>query len=248
MKWFFLFYERYGLLTAIVLLLKFKFKRFDAISLPDLKFPIRLRPDTTDSAAFIHVFLYNDYALAFHKEPKYILDAGANIGLTSIFWANQFPNAIIISLEPEIGNYNALLKNTEQYPNIKPMNVALWNKDTFIKIIDKGMGEWAFTVEETQNADDIPAMCIESLCKQNAIQNFDVVKMDIEGSEKEVFESNDSNWYLQTEVVIVETHDRYKKGTSKAVFNAIIQSDHNCMPKGDNLIFYKNRTINDQRI
>jgi FkbM family methyltransferase len=248
MKWFFLFYERYGLLTAIVLLLKFKFKSFDAISVPDLKFPVRLRAGTTDSAAFIHVFLYNDYALPFQKEPKYILDAGANIGLTSVYWANQFPNATIISLEPEIGNYNALLKNTEQYPNIKPMHVALWNKDTFIKIIDSGMGEWAFTVEETHNSNDIPAVCIESLCKKQGIPGFDIVKIDIEGSEKEVFENAESQWYLKTDVVVVETHDRYKKGTSKAVFNAFIQSDHNCMPKGDNLIFYKNSVINDQGI
>ena len=81
MKWFFLFYEKYGLWTAIVLILKFKFRRFDNIILPDVKHPIILRPETTDSAAFIHIFLYNDYALNFKKKPQEIL------GLNFVFLA-----------------------------------------------------------------------------------------------------------------------------------------------------------------
>jgi FkbM family methyltransferase len=245
MKWFFLFYEKYGLWTAIVLILKFKLERFDNIILPGVKYPISLRPETTDSAAFIHVFLYEDYALRVKKNPQYILDAGANIGLTSIFWANQFPDAIIIALEPEAGNFNALKNNTQRYPNIRPMQFALWNKDSYIRIVDSGLGEWAFTVEETQSKEDIPAISIESLCTKHKIQHFDLIKIDIEGSEKEVFESANTEWYLNTDIVIVETHDRYKKGTSKAVFNAFLASNHNCMPKGDNLIFYTENSIHD---
>ena len=42
------------------------------------------------------------------------IDAGANIGLTSIYFANKFPNAKIVALEPEIDNYIILQKNIQK--------------------------------------------------------------------------------------------------------------------------------------
>ncbi|MEZ6091277.1 MAG: hypothetical protein R3C05_25325 [Pirellulaceae bacterium] len=44
-------------------------------------------------------------------------------------FAMRFPSARILAIEPEDANFELLLKNVERYPNITPIQAALWNRD-----------------------------------------------------------------------------------------------------------------------
>ena len=72
---------------------------------------------------------------------------------------------------------------------------------------------------------------------------IDILKIDIEGAEKEIFESNYENWIPNTKIIIVETHDRYRKGTSKAIFNTIGKYDFSLQLSGENLILINNNLV-----
>ena len=75
-----------------------------------------LRGKSSDFRVFDEIFLkeqYNSHLLP--KNPKVILDAGANIGLSSVYFANRFPNAQVFALEPENSNYELLSVNTENF-------------------------------------------------------------------------------------------------------------------------------------
>jgi predicted O-methyltransferase YrrM len=70
-----------------------------------------------------------EYWLPEEFKPKVILDIGANIGITSLYYANKYPEAKIYSFEPVPVNYELLEKNLKEYENVKTFNVALGAQD-----------------------------------------------------------------------------------------------------------------------
>ena len=72
---------------------------------------------------------------------------------------------------------------------------------------------------------------------------IDILKIDIEGSEKEVFQHGYADWLPKIKVLIIELHDRMVPGASAAVFSAINQYDFSVDIKGENLVFTNNRLL-----
>lgn len=71
----------------------------------DCKYPLRLRVPSSDIGIYRQVFLREEYKFAAEIEPEVIVDAGANIGLASIYFANKYPHARIVAIEPEASNF-----------------------------------------------------------------------------------------------------------------------------------------------
>jgi hypothetical protein len=74
---------------------------------------------------------------------------------------------------------------------------------------------------------------------QYNLQVIDILKIDIEGSEKEVFEHGSERWLNATNCVITELHDNLKPGTSKVFFTAMGRFNWNTIIKGENIICIK---------
>jgi hypothetical protein len=73
---------------------------------------------------------------------------------------------------------------------------------------------------------------------ENGLEQIDILKIDIEGSEKELFESDYDYWLSRTKILIIELHDRLKPETSKTVFKALLNYQFSVIIKGQNLVFY----------
>src|SRR6185369_12585741 len=97
---------------------------------------ISLRLKTSDIATFKKIFLDREYDFPLEKKPETILDAGANVGFASVFFAQKFPTAKIVAIEPEASNFALLKKNSSPYPNIIPVQGALWNENKVIDLVD----------------------------------------------------------------------------------------------------------------
>ena len=188
------------------------------------RFPIHMRPGTTDRQVFREVFLFKEYNFPLNYKPSVIIDAGANIGLATIFFKNRFPDAIVYAIEPDSKNFSVLSRNTKVYLNAHPIHSALWMNDSYLRIKDKNENAWAFQVEECsdKDPDSFSAISIETLMKSNGITRIDLLKLDIEGAEKDVFASNYEYWLPRTKVIIIELHDWMKEGCSREFFRAII--------------------------
>jgi FkbM family methyltransferase len=182
--------------------------------------PVHLRMRTTDVSLYEEIIVNAEYEFEINREPSVVVDAGANIGLTSVYFANRYPNAKIIAIEPEPSNFKMLVKNTERYPNIVPVEAALWRSDTMVDLSDPGSGNWGFQTEERQQdtagGTRVRGLTIDTLMRETGIEHIDILKVDIEGSEKEVFESC-SPWIDKIGVLVVEFHDRWKSGCSDTV-------------------------------
>lgn len=185
--------------------------------------PILLRKNSTDVKVFNDIFYRQEYDIDFYGEPDVIVDCGANIGLTSVYFAKRFPNATIISVEPEKGNFEMLQKNTAAYKNIHPVNYGLWNRSASLQVFDWGQGEWAYTVEEVppSTPSSIPAISIPEIMERFQLKKIDVLKVDIEGSEKELFEKGTAEWLPFVNTIVIELHDRFKKGCTQTLIHAL---------------------------
>jgi hypothetical protein len=115
-----------------------------------------------------------------------------------------------------------------------------------LDVIDKGQGENSFIVEEANPASNssIPAISMHQLKEEMGWQTIDLLKIDIEGTEKNIFETNFEKWLPFTKVFFVETHDRMKKGCSAAVFKAVSKYNFSCMVAGENFLFVNEDLVN----
>ena len=98
------------------------------VDLPKLCHPIYMRAGTSDLWVFDQIFLYRELETDFEHDVEFIIDAGANIGLTSAYLANRFPNAQILALEVDQRNFELLAMNSRPYPRIRPLLKGLWNR------------------------------------------------------------------------------------------------------------------------
>lgn len=238
--------KKFGFFNGLKLYNHLKAKSDAAIQLSILKHPFyfRAKQNTTDSFIFEQIFLKNQYNINVPFEPKIIFDLGANVGYSAVFFANRYPNAQILSIEPDNGNYEAAKKNLDPYKNVKLIKGAAWHVSEDISLVDDGYGEAAFMVKAGESKNMVRGYTIEDMMKMTGVDSIDILKIDIEGAEKEIFENGADKWLPVTKLIIVETHDRYKKGSSTAVFNSIGKYDFSLELCGENLILYNNALVN----
>lgn len=206
--------------------------------------PIFLRNNTTDITMF-HQVIYNlDYNFDYGFEPKVVLDCGANIGLASVYFKNKFPASKVISIEPEQSNFDLLVRNTQEYDNVFCLKYGLWNATCHLNIEDKGLGNCGFIVSETDacGPHTIKAITISEIMQQYNLDLIDILKIDIEGSEKELFESGYENWLPKTRVIIIELHDNLKLGAAESFFKALSNYNYTLTISGENVIVFMNQT------
>ena len=117
--------------------------------MPFLKHRVYFRgqPSKSDLCIFKQIFYRKDYDIRVPITPQKIIDLGANTGFASVYFANRFPVAQIIALEPDEENYTIALENVKNYPNIQLIQGAIWSKTEQIHLVDKGLGEAAFMIE-----------------------------------------------------------------------------------------------------
>jgi FkbM family methyltransferase len=195
-----------------------------AVIVPDLKHPVYIRLRTTDVSVFRQVLVTREYDSQFCKPLRTVIDAGANIGLTSVFYANKYPEATIVAVEPESSNFQMLKRNIAPYPNVIAVQAALWRDNQEIRLIDPKLGHYGFRTLEAPTLGSlredyklVRGVTLSRLMLDLHLNYVDLLKIDIEGSEKEVFEDSDS-WVDNVGVIVVELHDEIREGCARSVY------------------------------
>jgi len=208
----------YGI-SGIYAFIKIKIGLTNKIKLNGIRHPISLRPNSSDITTFKYIFAHGDYDFDIKPVPEVIIDAGANIGLASIFFANKYTASKIIAIELSTTNFHLLLKNTANYNNIKAINAGLWHKKETLKFQEEGFSPWGYKVNNKLEGDSISIDSItllEIIDKYN-INIIDLLKVDIEGAEVEVFSENYEIWLSKVRYLAIEYHDRWRADSSSTV-------------------------------
>ena len=183
-----------------------------------IQYPLHIRIRTTDVSTYSSILLRGQYAFDLPFSPKLIVDAGANVGMASIYFAHRYPGAKIIAVEAESSNFDILARNVRAYPTIVPVHAALWNRDGEISVSEPELfGEWGFITSEGPGV-KVRAITMQTLMREMHIKSIDLLKVDIEGAEKELFET--CEWMQDVRCLMIELHDRIKAGCSEAVQSA----------------------------
>jgi len=188
----------------------------------DATIKLRKRP-SSDLNVFAQIYQYNEYqplVATFQKhfpndKTLSIIDAGSNIGLTSVFLSKHFPNSKCIAIEPDSSNFDSVSFNlsANNVTNAVKVKGGLWSKNTNLKIVNdfRDQKDWSIRVEETQDEGDLKAFSIQYLMQENHLDSIDILKIDIEGSEREVFTglAADVSFLAKTKCIAIEIHDEF---------------------------------------
>lgn len=205
------------------------------VQVPGLHHPVALRAKTSDVEVFHQIFIGGELEFDLHTSPSCIIDAGANIGLAALYFSSRFPMAKILALEVETANFELLRHNTAFYSNITCFKKALWSGPANLSITNPTAESWSFQVGPATNGDEegIPAVGVKDLAEMFESRRIDLLKIDIEGAEKEVFQHGMDQWIDQVGTIAVELHDRIQPGCHKALVDSLKDRSHRMYKSGE---------------
>jgi FkbM family methyltransferase len=185
---------------------------------------LHIRTATSDLRVALSCLADGEYRDIRCENPSVIVDAGANIGASTIFFARRYPQAMVYAIEPEQGNFALLARNTSHLSNVVPIRAALWGCDETREVHNRLSGHWGYTIAETGNrteatGQEIRCITLATLIEQYGAREIDLLKVDIEGGEKAVFESS-GPWINKVRIITVELHDRICAGCTDAFATA----------------------------
>lgn len=198
-------------------------------TVPGTKTKVLLRLGSSDISVFNGIFHWQEYGWDLERQPRTVVDGGAYIGLSAIYFTMRYPGVRVIAVEASESNYNLLVRNTSAFPNIEPVHAALWPQPGSLVLTDPGTGLWGLQVrdasaaEETQmdkSYDSVRAITIPDIVRDCKLDKIDLLKIDIEGAEKELFGAP-APWLDQVDAICIELHDWFKAGCSRTFFTAV---------------------------
>jgi FkbM family methyltransferase len=177
--------------------------------------PIRLRAGTSDLFVAMQIFLKEEYrCVSEERGVEFIVDCGGNIGCSAIYLLNRYPNARLIAIEADEGNAKLCRENLAPYgERAKVLNAGIWPRDEDLKVESQcGDGlEWSFQVRPCREGEsaDIRAVSIHTLLRESPSGRIDLLKVDIEGAERELFsDPGAAAWLGRVRCLAIEIHNQ----------------------------------------
>jgi FkbM family methyltransferase len=175
---------------------------------------VRARWGTSDIPVFHSVFLSGHYkGLSDVENVASIVDCGANVGYSAIYLMRRFPHARLIAIEPAPDNADLCRANLSSFgTRASVVEAAVWPSPGGV-VLDRGPDgtaqPWAVRVRQVDanESSDVTAVTIPDVMQRFGLASIDILKIDIEGSERQLFQNGATNWLGQVRNLVVELHD-----------------------------------------
>lgn len=215
--------------------------------------PVRVRKGDSDFQTFRQIFRNGEYlvpaaaaearlAAAYQSilnvgHTPIIVDAGANVGAASLWFARKFPLAVVLAVEPEPGNCRMLEDNVRPNAHVRVIRAAIGSEAGFVGISGEGKS-WAARTE--RQGEGIQICTVRQLSKMVLNGKLFIVKIDIEGFESDLF-SADTEWVEECTGIFVEPHDWMLpgKGTSQNFQRVMGQAGFEVFIQSENLLYVR---------
>ena len=243
-----LFWKRYfRIAKKIPLSIQNSFGEFIITTTKVSEKPLKLyvRPHSSDIKVFAQVFSSNEYEplinmiknASLNGSIKYIMDAGANVGYTSVNLNTAFPFAEFICIEPDDGNALQLQKNLKlnHVHNFHVIKAGLWSKNGWLSIKkDRYNGEeWGLYVVESEIESGLKALTLQSILQEYSWPHIDILKIDIEGGEYKLFKDEEAIRLIlrKTKYLAIEIHDGL--GDRQEIFSVLLSEGFELFESGE---------------
>lgn len=174
-----------------------------------LESPVCLRGNKFDYQVFAKVFVWGGYKSIIDAETRFVIDAGANIGLSTVFFARMAPNATIVAVEPEGGNFDMLRGNISPYGNrVLAIPKALTSQGQRVSLDDSKRRPDGYRFYHDEDG-SVEGITIDGILREsNWDGDIDLLKVDIEGGEYDLFLNGDFGWLKRVKRLVCEIHDQ----------------------------------------
>jgi FkbM family methyltransferase len=176
------------------------------------------RPGTTDPLVLQQVLLKRgskaEYYLPPHFRPEVILDIGSNIGASIVYFRDQFPNARIFGFEPHPDTFAVLKKNVTNLPLVWVFHCGLGSSNNRITLPAESINFGGFSTSaspkvRSQHRDTVECEIrrVDEVLHELGITRADLIKIDCEGAEADVFAALPAEILQQCQWIVGELHD-----------------------------------------
>jgi len=144
--------------------------------------------DFVDACTFIggynEIFRDEIYKFTCTNETPKIIDCGANIGLSIIYFKKLFPLSEIIGIEADPNIFSVLKSNISSFSlqNIELINKAVWINNDEIQFSLEGGYSGRIALHSEENKVKIHSVRLKDFLNSH----IDFLKIDIEGAENDV--------------------------------------------------------------
>jgi len=176
--------------------------------------PLLMRPGTSDREVLGQIFIEEEYRPMVLSRPQAIIDLGANVGYSSAYFLSQYPEATVLAVEPDPGNYAICVSNLAPFGSRgKAVLGAAWPESSKLAL-NRGAWrdgrEWSTQVKSVGGEDTASAYVegydIPALIQMSGFAEIDLLKIDIEKSEIELFSRNTEQWLPRVRNICIELH------------------------------------------
>jgi len=174
------------------------------------------------------------------QNVTFIVDCGANAGYSSAYFLSRFPSCTLLAIEPDQDTFALLKRNLAPYGGrARTMQAGVWSHSGALLMVDTPYrdGEaWARQVRAAKPGEsgDIRAIDIGTILDTSGFPRINILKIDIEGAECEVFAHGYDVWLDRVDTILIELHDDSHFGRgSDAFFAAIAGQGFRVRPVGD---------------
>jgi FkbM family methyltransferase len=145
----------------------------------------------------------------FVRDVRVVMDVGANVGATTLFFSHVYPHARVFAFEPGHEAYGLLRANTEHRDNVQAFNFGLFSTDKDVPLFhgaqDSGTSSVAQTDETGDESEVVHLRSVRRWLERNEVDRVDVLKVDTEGCEVPILEAL-GPLVGSTKVLYVEFH------------------------------------------
>ena len=171
-----------------------------------------------------------------------IIDGGANIGDETARFHIHHPAAAIVAVEAAERNFSILQKTFANNPAVHLIHGAVWPTQTRLQLNAASSME-AFHVTETESpVNSVAAWTIPAIMENRGWSTIDILKLDIEGAEYEVFTRNYANWIERVRCFIFEVPDNDRAGTTQQIYRSLNARDYSTYVCGENIVLIRSDT------
>jgi FkbM family methyltransferase len=187
------------------------------LKLKNASYPLKMRAgkSSSDRAVLDQVFIHPEYEPIALENPTTIIDLGANVGYSSAYFLSRYPCAKVVAVEPDRENFLICRQNLALYGSrATVLHGAAW-PERQVLAVKKGVfrdgREWATQVCSPTNPESgdpiVQGYDMVSLIALADSYEVDLLKIDIERSELELFSRNTAVWIPRIRNICIELHD-----------------------------------------
>lgn len=188
---------------------------------------VRFRPSSNDIYTLDEVFFEQVYrpVLEVRPAPHTMIDLGANIGLSSLYFLRLSPGLRVFAVEPDPHNVELLRQNLGEYNaagRTKVVQAAVWATDGPVRFAPPAelghVNQGSVREGDGHGGLEVTGLTPATLIAQSGFDQVDLLKVDVEGGERHLF-AGDTDWLARVNCLAVEFHDdsRVESGFDRIV-------------------------------